>query len=504
MLTRRTIVEQAAPKRLQKLNRLPTCSDLQNLFDESSKFRCESLLLPWQCGLPPQIFGMTLVFPADPYTGLPRWVYYSGLAAEPKVEWVYETPDVALIHNMLLCAFADEVLAPEAHSSYAYSKPVQAATEPPSRPVWIKPDDAPSENIPILRGTVQKLQMDVLLQSLVSSSFTGKIQAKFHALEGTIFFDEGSPVHCQLGREEGSEAMIELLTWKVGDFEVFEEEALGKRTIKKRMQALLMESATLMDYRHFLAANKIDTDTIMALVPMSHEQFVERTRDAVPVDEALQRALANCFDGRTTIKEATSALTLSSARWTPLIYNMVKCGLIRKVTGASAETVDEGDHVLVDRMVVQEIRRSLSNSTTGLYSAAAFMYLLDCEFTRHSMHRRPFSLALIQVKKEHGPKADIAAVTEIIKHLADVLRASDLLCHFDRGYGVILPETDKEKAEEMVLNIVNFLSAASEKNRALASIWMKIGSASVPGDADALSTLISVALHKDNSSILRL
>jgi hypothetical protein len=127
MLTSRTIAEQAAPKRLQKLNRLPTCSDLQGLFDESSKFRAQPVLLPWQCGLPPQIYGMTLVFPSDPYTGLPRWVYYSGLASEPKVEWVYETPDVALIQNMLLCAFADEVLAPEAHSSYAYSEPVQAA-----------------------------------------------------------------------------------------------------------------------------------------------------------------------------------------------------------------------------------------------------------------------------------------------------------------------------------------------------------------------------------------
>ena len=58
--------------------------------------------------------------------------------------------------------------------------------------------------------------------------------------------------------EEGSDAMLELLTWRVGDFEVFEDESSSKQTVKKRMQTLLMESAALMDYRHFLAAQRID------------------------------------------------------------------------------------------------------------------------------------------------------------------------------------------------------------------------------------------------------
>ncbi|MBS1995608.1 MAG: DUF4388 domain-containing protein, partial [Cyanobacteria bacterium SZAS LIN-2] len=433
---------------------------------------------------------------------LPRWVYYSNLRDQPKIEWVYETPDVALIHNMLLCAFADEVLAPEAHNSYAYTAKEPQRSAPPSNAVWLQSSASPSEQASILHGTLQKLPVDVLLQSLSASNLTGRVQIRFHAREGIIYFVDGAPVHCELGNDQGEAAMIELLTWRVGDFEVFEDAAAVRRTIKKRMQTLLMESATLMDYRQFLTSAKVDEQTVLVLNSMSHEQFIERTRDAVPVDDELQRSLANHFDGHTSIAAAAAALNLTAVQWTPLIYNMVKCGLVRKLQGVGGD--GERDHLLVDKGIVHEIRRSLSNSASGFYSVAGFMYHLQNEYSRYLTHSRPFTLVLMQVKKEPGQKVEVAMLNERIKSLEQVLRPCDLLCHFDHGYAVILPETGRTAADSLMHKVVDCLSHPADPAKSTGGIWVKIGAACVPDDSQSLASLSATALQKERSLVLRL
>ena len=212
----------------------------------------------------------------------------------------------------------------------------------------------------------------------------------------------------------------------------------------------------------------------MAVNALTHEEYVARTRDGVPVNEEKQRALAARFDGKTTVTEAAKALQMSAVLWTPLVYNMIKCGLVRKLAGTRLDLVDSKDHPAIDREAAHEIHRMLTNGTTGFYSAAAFGYHLNTEFARFSAHRRPFALAVIQVKKEPGQKLEIETLTETVASLRDILRPSDLLCHFDKGYAIILPETEKEYAEAMVLKIVNALLNFHRPKHDLGNVWMKI------------------------------
>jgi diguanylate cyclase (GGDEF)-like protein len=107
---------------LPQLGRVPTLQEIQNMIDVAAKSRVR-VQQSWICGGGVELrkFELAVGLSKDPADAVPRWAFYKTVSEEQKVEWAYATPDVSLIHNMLLCTFADEVLTPEAHSSYAYN-----------------------------------------------------------------------------------------------------------------------------------------------------------------------------------------------------------------------------------------------------------------------------------------------------------------------------------------------------------------------------------------------
>jgi hypothetical protein len=122
MIQKKTTSTYNLPKRQDPLNYVPSLTELEALSEQAWQSNNRVMVLPFQCGKPPQVYTIAMVVPAEPYGAHPRWAFSRELQSEIKTEWVYESADVALIHNMLLCEFADEVLTPAVHNSYAYQQ----------------------------------------------------------------------------------------------------------------------------------------------------------------------------------------------------------------------------------------------------------------------------------------------------------------------------------------------------------------------------------------------
>ncbi|MBX9724545.1 MAG: DUF4388 domain-containing protein, partial [Candidatus Obscuribacterales bacterium] len=300
----------------------------------------KQVMLPWLHGAQKQVYAIGIGISKKQTGTSPVWTFYKAMEPEPQVEWAYSSSDVALIHNMLLCFFPDAKFTTESPDPCVY-------LPSPRREPEAKSDrrvaDVPAEE-PFLQGSIEKLPLDCLLQSLASSRVTGKLILSHREQNSGIYFDDGVPVHCFLDEEEGHDALLQLLTWKAGDFDVFSNERTSKKSITRRMESLLMESAVLVDYSEFLADNGIDDHTVLEKIPMSYREYLERMKDAPPLDQELLSLIAVQLDTSITIGELASKLGLSRPAWVPAIYAFVKSGVVR--IGSANRSIREEQQLL--------------------------------------------------------------------------------------------------------------------------------------------------------------
>lgn len=100
------------------------------------------------------------------------------------------------------------------------------------------------------RGSIVGIELSDLIQLLCTST-TGylKIRVKSDTNEGAICISGGNIVHAQSLSKEGEEAFYEILSWAKGEFAVSptDPEMIGKISIHKPWQQLILESARLKD-----------------------------------------------------------------------------------------------------------------------------------------------------------------------------------------------------------------------------------------------------------------
>lgn len=394
----------------------------------------------------------------------------------------------------------------------------------------------------VISGNLEKIRIDLLMQSLSASRLTGYVDLQRPTTindpeRGTIYFDQGIPVHCQNGTLKGEEAIVEIFTWKGGEFKAFEEkEPCLQRTINRRLDFLLLESNTISQYQSYLQEHKINAETVLTKVerkagPESAAEPGPTNTDATEglIDGDLQVRFCALLDNQNTIGDIARLLSLSKPAWTRLVYHMLRSGLARKHSGiyvGGQETLQQSRQAEAHGQ--DHIALTLRNKTTGFYTHDYFKVLLQQELNRYIVHHRPFAVLLLHVRKEPGPKIEVKTVAERMDEITQLLRPSDYFCHFEgSSFAVILPETDATEARGLVKQILRFLAdadaniAASLKVHAnneggndksdneksannKGHLWLKIGAAGVPDDSENLEALLKMAQHPDNSTVLRL
>lgn len=428
-------------RRMEFLSRIPALADIEKLQQESQQYFNQTVQLPWIVGEPPCGYFLLASYSGSP-DNIPKWALYCEDGKSRELKWVYETYDTSLLHNMLLCAFADEDLSPENHNTYAFSSTQNRR-----------------ETLP---------------------SSTPKVQAAPKAAEqGTV---QNVP--------------------QISAIEVYE--------------------------RHLLQIG-VDERTVLQIVPMTAEDYLRATADAIPVDTALQFQMGRLMDGKNTIAEIVQSLAIDKDKWVPVIYNVLRCGLAQRCLLASSPPATSFASAIVstpaekpgssatlpkkgepesgsgEARTVEALKRQIYNAQTGLLSYPAFQMFLNKELQRHEVYERPFAVLLMRHEREgNQPAFDIAGeggplltrLQVIISHL----KRSDYLCHYGRnGLAVILPEASRASAGSLMKSLaaalVEFRPAVAARAGAVHKI--KLGVAGVPEDGESASTILLTAMESD-------
>ncbi|MCX7821929.1 MAG: DUF4388 domain-containing protein [Syntrophobacterales bacterium] len=104
------------------------------------------------------------------------------------------------------------------------------------------------------RGNIVGVELNEVIQFMcISTNDYLKFKVISGINEGTICIAKGQIVHAQTLKKEGEDAFYEILSWPQGEFFVSptEPEMIGKVTIHKPWQQLILESAKLRDERVF-------------------------------------------------------------------------------------------------------------------------------------------------------------------------------------------------------------------------------------------------------------
>src|SRR5829696_5323303 len=103
------------------------------------------------------------------------------------------------------------------------------------------------------RGVQSKTLIDLIqLECLTQSSAILKITTAI--ADGRIWVQRGDIIDAATGELAGREALLEMLRWKSGNFEILPHDIPRPRTIFTNYESLLMETAQLLDESADLAA----------------------------------------------------------------------------------------------------------------------------------------------------------------------------------------------------------------------------------------------------------
>lgn len=438
------LATQSPYRRMDFLSRIPALADIEKLQQESQQYFNQTVQLPWIVGEPPCGYFLLASYSGSP-DNVPKWALYCEDGKSRELKWVYETYDTSLLHNMLLCAFADEDLSPENHNTYAFS-------------------------------STQNRREALMLSS---SSKDQAVTQGSSTPQGTV---QNVP--------------------QISAIEVYE--------------------------RHLLQIG-VDENTVLQIVPMTAEDYLRCTADAIPVDTALQFQMGRLMDGKNTIADIVQSLAIGKDKWVPVIYNVLRCGLAQRClvaaspspgaagafetasaivkTTSTATNVSEKfepESAVGEARTVEALKRQIYNAQTGILSYPAFQMFLNKELQRHEVYERPFAVLIMRHETETNQSAfDIARqggplltrLQVIISHL----KRSDYLCHYGRnGLAVILPEISRASALSLMKDLARaLLEFRPPVPAAGSSHKIKLGAAAVPEDGESASTILLTAMESE-------
>jgi len=130
------------------------------------------------------------------------------------------------------------------------------------------------------RGVQSKSLVDIIQLECISHS-SSVLRITNGPLSGKIWIDSGELVDAETDDTRGEDAFLKILAWRAGSFETLPGEATRARTIFKSYNALLLETAQLLDE----AASNNDGDGsrpatrgIPAVAQMDGVEFVLTTK----------------------------------------------------------------------------------------------------------------------------------------------------------------------------------------------------------------------------------
>ena len=134
------------------------------------------------------------------------------------------------------------------------------------------------------RGVQSKSLVDIVQLECISQS-SSVLRITNGPLNGRIWIDNGELIDAETDNARGEEAFAKILSWRAGGFESLPGEASRPRTIFKSYNALLLETAQVLDERAAQNANGAaasPANELAGLVQTQEAEFVVSTKASDP------------------------------------------------------------------------------------------------------------------------------------------------------------------------------------------------------------------------------
>lgn len=474
-------------------------------------------------------FMLTVVL--TPQLTDPVWTYYAGddLATAQKL-WQHPTGDVNLVLNLCATQVGREVefsatskndgmpshiqksLDQNNLVSNTYSN-LQTLNAPLALDTGTLTQSAVKTSAPntttfsgktaSLEGDLSNMQVPTLLQSISMSKMTGKLVLTDKGIQASIYFTDGNPVHAVTDESIGDPAIVEMITWEEGQFRFFPSEQTSEKTVKRRVDSMLMEGVTLLDQSKFLKEQGLTSQSYLFRKNpnLTEEEFRVALTKGAPLDLETQKRFYSQVDGAVTMLDMLRKMPMLKLEWIPIMFNMLTCQLL-----AVSDTPPAGVAVTqmltippfpIDQAAIQAVARTLVRPETGIFTYPAFLYFLQQEFSKCASMGMPLSVVVFDLSLRVGMEQQpmpLNFANQVLRRMESVKRPFDTLGHFETfGYALFMPNTPLKGAKVFGSRLVEMLGQDSGIPRVAGQALLTMGVASAPEDTLDLALLLSAA-----------
>jgi hypothetical protein len=497
--------------KLPKMQSFPTIKDLTFMISQAGTFKGRIVELPWVSPDRTKSFLLTVCLLEEAIEYM--WTFFSENQNELVTLWQHESCDLSLIHNLIYQA------APEySGSNYITAAELEPAKESMSMQRTSEVHDTTDPVIDIqflkekgkaiLEGDLQNMQIPTLLQSISMSKMSGCLRIRDVASQAQVYFEDGLPVHAESPETTGDMAVCELITWEEGQFRFYPNEKSEVKSVKRRLDGLLMEGIALLDQRNFLnkAGLKLESLLVKNKEVNSEAEFKQCLTAGAPLDIKTQYKFYNLVDNKSTLLDILRSQPMLKVEWMPVLYNLIACNLVIVGKALVADKlIQVGD---VDRTAIQSVVRALNRPETGILTYPALLFFLEQEFYECASIGCPVSLVVFEMKQRvGGDKFEPLSMTqakEAARRIDRIKRIFDVLAHFETfDYALLLPNTAAKAAKlfaHRILEVVTDEPLTPGGPKGLNNLALHVGIATAPDDTQQISVLLDAAREAKNKA----
>jgi hypothetical protein len=420
--------------------------------------------------------------------------------------WQYPSRDLGLIYSLVLQSLLnDPQITPAQTGKLPNATVITGSNAVPSPPADLSKATLQGRLDPTAK---EGMQITGLVQSIQMSKMSGRLHLAHMNHSAQIYFQEGAPVHASSTDGIGDLAVVEIMTWEQGDFRFFPDENTTERSVKRRLDGMIMEGITLLDQDKFLRQQGLHPDVYLVRkeARISPEEFKAKVKNGAPLDIAAQMSMYEICDGRTRWKDILSRRPMPKTEWAPLLFNLVSCGLISMLDSSpfagKAQGLVTAD---LDHGMIANVLRHLMRADTGMFTYPSLLFFLEQEFAKSIAFGMPLSLIVFEsriiLNNQPPQPLPISAMKEISNRIESFKRPFDILAHYETfDFALLLPGSSSRAAKiighKVAEALINVPIAQGQTQRLL----LAGGLASAPEDTQELGKFITAARESKNKA----
>jgi len=479
----------------------PLLSDLQKLLSQAQAKRGSKVVVAWKDAVCEAEY--TLSVESNNLGEDPEWrmhVFHDSIA---KILWMYVSEDALLVYNLVTTSLPEDERHPrKSDGSLVEGIPrEQEVTSRHSRDNLNLEQFSSSAHHPqhsssktetpkkaVLSGDLALVQVTNLLPSMQLARMTGKLTFENAHCRTHVFFEDGAPVHAYSEEEEGTDALLEVLTWKEGHFNFQPKEAAPKKTVDLPLDTLMLKGVKIIDCANFLANAGIDADSLLdkKQTALTKEEFDEIVNSS-KLDTTSLKKLYDRFNATTTLAEAARGLGLPRSKWAGLVAQLLRLDLIKKCEPRMANRALMPK--LIDAETIETVANSLRRADTGMLTYESFLYFLELEYLRRFRYESALTVIIFEMKTIRQGSITVREplsvenMDAVARRLSMIKRPLDFLAHYENGdYAFLLPNTKPQGASIFASRIIDSLKKEPLETANGSDIILSMGIAGMPDD----------------------